>query len=244
MRQILPSPIEAVDLFDAYRPADPTAPLLRVNMVMSADGRATDRTGRTGELGRPGDKQLFRALRAMADAILVGAGTARAESYGPHRMTGELRERRLELGRPLAAPLVLVSRSLELDWESPMFTEAERPTVVMTCDAAPRERRGAAARAAMLVIAGDETVDLELGLATLRREFGFAHVLCEGGPTLNEPLFELGLVDELCLTLTPLLVGTETRGILPSMSHGAELELVQLLEEEGELYLRYALGRA
>lgn len=242
MRRLLPDPADDVDVYDAYRVDDGTAHL-RVNMVLSTDGRAQDRDGRTGALGGAGDQLVFRTLRALADGILVGAGTARAEGYGPHRLREGLRERRIADGRPLPAPIVVVSRSLDLDYGAPLFTEAQSPTVVLTCEAAPEEGRSAAARAGVLLIAGEEEVDLRLGIAALRERFGMAHLLCEGGPTLNGPLFDAGLADELCLTMTPVLVGAEAASLVGNLSAARPLRLTHALEDAGELYLRYAVAR-
>lgn len=242
MRRLLPGPVADVDLHEQYSLGD-VATHLRVNMVLSADGRATDREGRTAGLGGPGDKDVFRTLRALADGILVGAGTVRTEGYGPHRLSDGLRERRIMDARPLPAPIVVVSRSLDLPFEAPLFTEAETPTIVLTCEAAPEDGRQAAARAGILLIAGEDDIDLPLGLAALGERFGLCHLLCEGGPSLNQPLFEAGLVDELCLTLAPVLVGAEGPSLVPELPVAHDLTLEHVLENEGELYLRYAVKR-
>lgn len=241
MRRLLPGPAADIDPYEAYR-LEEVASHLRLNMVLSADGRATDREGRSGGLGGPADKEVFRTLRALSDAILVGAGTVRTEGYGPHRIREDLRERRIADARPLPSPIVVVSRSLELPYDAPLFTEAETPTIVLTCEAAPSEGRHAAARAGILLIAGDEEIDLPLGITTLGERFGLCHLLCEGGPTLNAPLLESGLVDELCLTLSPSLVGSDAPGLVSDLSHGHDLTLEQVLEQDGELFLRYAVG--
>lgn len=243
MRRLLPAPTEPVDPYDAYRvPAG--QPFLRVNMVSSADGAATDERGRSGGLTGEGDQELFRTLRALADGIVIGAGTVRIEGYGPHRLRADLAERRRADGRTEPAPIVVVTRSLDLDFTAPLFTEAAVPTVVLTCDASPAGRRADAAKAARVLVAGDHEVDLAEGLRLLREELGLSHLLCEGGPTLNVPLFSADLVDELCLTLSPLLVGGSGPRILPALLGTRHLELSQLCEQDAELYLRYALRRA
>src|SRR5687768_4179928 len=128
MRQLLPEPRSDVDLLEAYRPLDPSSPLLRLDMVASANGAATDEMGRTTGLGGPGDHTIFHALRAMADAILVGAGTARIERYGPHRPSPEHAAARIREGLSEAAPICLVSGSLLLEPESALFSQARTPT--------------------------------------------------------------------------------------------------------------------
>jgi riboflavin biosynthesis pyrimidine reductase len=243
MRQLLPVFRDPVDAYEVYRPQDPPASLVRVNMVASADGAATDERGRTEGLTGPGDQWLFRVLRALADGILVGAGTVRAEGYGPHRVHPELVERRLADGRDRPARIVVVSRSLELDFGAPLFTEAASPTVVLTCEAAPADRRSSAERAAHVVVVGDEAVDLEAALTLLRTEFGLVHLLCEGGPSLNVPLFERDLVDELCLTVSPVLIGAHGPRILHQLRERQHLRLAAVCEQDGELYLRYGVGQ-
>jgi riboflavin biosynthesis pyrimidine reductase len=241
MRLLLPDPVDPVDAYDAYRPDDPRGALLRVNMIASADGAATDEHGLTEGLTAEGDRWLFRVLRAMADGILVGAGTARAERYGPHRLHPELAERRRADGRSKPAQIVVVSRTLDLDYASPLFTEAQVPTVLLTCEASPTEARARAAHAGRVLVAGDEAVDLAEGIRLLRSELGLAHLLCEGGPSLNVPLFERGLVDELCLTVAPLLIGSHGPRILHQLGERVNLELREVYEQDGELYLRYGV---
>lgn len=242
MRQLLPEPLPDVDPYDAYRPRDPRTPLVRVNMVASVDGAATDERGYSAGLSGEGDQEVFRTLRALADAIVVGAQTVRVEGYGPHRLRADLRERREADGRPDPAPIVVVSRSLELDLDTPLFTEATVRTVVLTCEAAPADRLRAARGVALVLRAGEESVDLAAGIALLRDGLGAMHVLCEGGPTLNASLFGAGLVDEVCLTLSPRLVGAGPR-ILRDVPRPCPLRLAGLCEDGGELYARYAISR-
>jgi riboflavin-specific deaminase-like protein len=238
VRQLLPEPIEGVDVYDAYRIAD-AATSLRVNMVSSVDGSVTDEKGRSGLLGGAGDREVFRTLRAQADAILVGAGTVRAEGYGPHILREDLAARRLRDGRSQPAAIVVVTRSLDLDLSSALFTDAVNPTVVLTCAAAPEEARAAAARAGRVVVAGEGDVDLEAGLRLLREEHGWAHILCEGGPRLNRRLFAARVVDELCLTIAPALVNGDGPRLVSSLPGRVRLDLVRLLAKEGELFCRY-----
>lgn len=242
MRQLLPVPLDEVDPYEAYRPDDRDRPLLRVNMVTSADGAATDAEGRAGGLSGKGDQEVFRTLRALADGILVGAGTVRVEGYGPHRLRADLARRREADGRDGPAPVVVVTRSLDLDLGSRLFTQAHTPTVVLTCEAAPVEQRRAAERAGRVLVVGDEHVDLPKAVAVLRDELGLAHLLCEGGPTLNAGLFAAGLVDELCLTVAPKLAGMRRLTITTGQLEPQGLWLLGACEQDGELYLRYRLS--
>ncbi|CAN5805965.1 pyrimidine reductase family protein [soil metagenome] len=243
MRQLLPRASDRVDPYDAYRPDDPHAPFLRLNMVASADGAVTDRRGRSGGLGGDGDRVVFRALRALADAVLVGAGTVRAEKYGPHRPPEALAARRFADGRARPAAIVVVSQSLDVDIGAPLFTEAEVPTVVLTCAASDPDRRAAIERVGRLVVAGDARVDLAAGLTGLRERLGCAHVLCEGGPTLNAALLAAGLVDELCLTVAPQLMGGSGPRLAADLEPSRDLDLIAVCEQDGELLLRYRLTR-
>jgi riboflavin biosynthesis pyrimidine reductase len=243
MRQLLPVPLEPVDLYDAYRP-DRTAPAtLRVNMVSSVDGAVTDEHGSSDGLGDAADHEVFRVLRAHADAILVGAGTARAEGYGPHRLGRDLAARRRSDGWPDPAPIVVASRSLALDPATSLFTAARTPTVVLTCAAAPADRRARLARVARVLVAGDEDVDLPGGLALLQSELGAAHVLSEGGPSLNRELFAAGLVDELCLTVAPVLVNGGGPRLATELPGRVSLALGAAYEQGSELLLRYTVVR-
>ncbi len=242
MRQLLPEAVDAVDPWDVYRPADRDAPLLRLNMVTSLDGAATDAEGRSGGLGGDGDWEVFRTLRAQADAIVVGAGTARTEGYGPHRVPAHLRQRRRGLlGAEAPASIVLVSRSLALDPASALFTEAQTPTTVLTCAASDPERRRALGRVGEVLVAGEHQVDLAEGLAQVRERHG-PIVVGEGGPSLNRLMLAEAVVDQLCVTVAPQLLGSAGPRL------GGQLEtLVQLAlrsactDDSGELFLSYAV---
>jgi riboflavin biosynthesis pyrimidine reductase len=232
MRRLLPEPAAPADPWDAY--AD--VPGLRVGMVMSVDGSTTDAEGWTDGLGGEADFRVFRTLRALADAILVGAGTVRTGRLGPARLRADLRERR---GGP-PAPIVVVSRSLDMDWTLPLFTEAETPTVVVTSHSAAAKVQ--VPGPVRVMTAGEEDVDLPAAVHALRAEY--PRLLCEGGPSLVTSLLAEGLVDELCLNIAPTLVGgshhTRLLGGLPSEM---PLEPAAVYFDEGVLFLRYRLRR-
>lgn len=242
LRRLLPEPAAEVEAYHAYRPARPLEPLVRVNMVASADGRATDEQGHSEGLGGAGDQEVFRALRALADGVLAGAGTVRAEDYGPHRLHRSVAGHRRADGRGRPAAMVVVSRSLRLDPRARVFTQARTPTVVLTCSAAPADRREALARVARVVEAGKTDVDLTQGIALLRERFGIHHLLVEGGPTLNGGLLDAGLVDELCLTVASQLVGGQGPGVVVGAQRGRHLELAGLLTDGRDLFARYRAG--
>nr|WP_196791890.1 pyrimidine reductase family protein [Motilibacter deserti] len=244
---MLPVPaVEGLDidaLFAAY--ACPDGPWLRANMVASLDGAAST-DGRSGGLSGPADKRVFRVLRALADVVLVGAGTARAEGYAAVQPHETYPERRVAAGRPPTAAIAVVTRALDLDLTSALFAGPAR-TVVLTCAAAGADRIAAARRVADVDVVGEQTVDVPAAVNALRRR-GFASVLCEGGPSLLRDVAAAGLLDELCLTVSPQLRGGGAGRLLvgPGLEPPARLSLASLLEEDGELFLRYrsAAGEA
>ena len=197
MRQLLPFPCDPVDPAAVYGDLPPagTRPTVRLNMIASIDG-ATTVGGLSGGLGGPADQALFAVLRSQADVVLVAAGTVRAEHYGP-----------------LDVPVAVLSRSCRLDWDSAFFTAAITPPIVVTVAAAPAVERKKAAGLADVVIAGERDVDLSAALGALA-ERGYARVLAEGGPSLNGQLAAAGLLDELCLTVSPLLAGGDAKRVL------------------------------
>jgi riboflavin-specific deaminase-like protein len=241
MRQLIPQlRDEALDaLYADIEISDGTdRPHVYVNMVSSADGAATI-GGRSRGLGGEADRIAFRRLRETADAILVGAGTARDEDYRPPRLSTEAQERRRARGQASLPRLVVVTSRLSLDPAARMFSDpANRPLIVTTEESAARA--DAALRAAAEILpAGRGDVDFD---STLRhmREMSIKRLLCEGGPTLNAALISRGLVDELFLTIAPLVVGHSPHRIVTGDVAGPRrLSLRELREHEGELLTRY-----
>ncbi|MER5319109.1 pyrimidine reductase family protein [Streptosporangium roseum] len=235
MRLIHPSAVGDVDLAQAY--AYPDGPCVRVNMVASADG-GTWLEGLSGGLSGGGDRRIFGVLRGLADVVVAGAATVRTEGYGPARPRESWRP--LREGRPAAPPVAVVTRRLDLDLTGPLFAEAEpyARTIVITCEAAPAERREEAARHADVIVAGRDRVDLAAAVKELG-ERGLGRVLCEGGPKINAQLAAAGLVDELCLTLSPMLIGGDAARVLDGPASLTRLRLAHVLEEEGFLFTRY-----
>jgi riboflavin biosynthesis pyrimidine reductase len=228
-------PAGTADLAEAY--AYPgTTPWLRANMVAGVDGAATHE-GRSGGLGGEADRRLLSILRALADVVVVGAGTVRAEGYGPVRPRewwGGLRE-----GRAPAPPLAIVSRELRIDVNAPLFTEALTRTIVITCGSAPEDRVRACEKRAEVIVAGEESVDLGAALDALT-ERGLVRQLTEGGPRLLAQFVAAGRLDELCLTVSPQLTAGAAARILngPEMD-SSPLRLQHVLEDDDFLFLRY-----
>jgi riboflavin-specific deaminase-like protein len=254
VKQLFPLPGGDVDVDAALslygnqdRRAGPDRPYVVVNMVASIDG-VTAVDGVSKALGSPTDRAIFLRLRDLADAIVVGAATARAERYGPARPTSAAQAARLERGQAARPPIVVVSRSVDFDWETPFFADADPCPILLVPEDVDRGKRDRAAQSADVMTSGTGAVDLPAALGQLR-DRGIEMLLCEGGPTLNAQLLGAGLVDELCLTVAPVLVGgPQSRGIIAGgITHAAlSFPLAHVLEEDSFLYLRYcsAIGPA
>lgn len=241
MRQIFPRPEPDIDPADAYDEVRSThdRPWVVTDMVASVDG-GTALAGRSGALGGPGDKAVFRALRGIADVILVGAGTARAENYGAVAIGDAQQRRRTDRGQGPVPRLALVSGRLDLDPQAAMFVDAVEAPLVFTTSTAATEQSGALAAVAEIIPAGDEHVDLSEVLAQLDARH-LRIVLLEGGPSLNGQMVADGLIDEWCLSIAPmLLAGTSARVAHgPEPEHPVPLELHRLLEQDGYLFATY-----
>ncbi len=197
------------------RPTPGIRPWVALNMVSSIDGAIADADGRSGGLSGPADKMVFRLMREWADVILVGAGTVRAENYGPAVLDEAAQKRRLHGGRPPLPRLAVVTASGNLDRTSRLFGALDGdqeldlppdPTRPMVCTSTERASEVVSllgARSEVLAIPGD----IPSGAIAALHERGFARVLCEGGPTLNAALFATDTIDEVCLTLSPVIVG-------------------------------------
>ena len=227
MRRLIPDESTTVDLraadaIDADRH-------VRVNFACSADGAVTV-DGTSKGLSSDADRELFHLLRSMADVVLVGAGTVRAENYGGARDTGGT-----------IPPIAVVTRSLDLDPAARLFTDTQVPPIVVTCADAPADRRKALDGLADVIVAGTDTVDVREAVDQLAQR-GLKHVLCEGGPHLFGWLAAAKVLDELDLSLAPLLAGGTAGRILAGVDSqlADPLRLVHVLEDSGHLFLRYS----
>jgi riboflavin biosynthesis pyrimidine reductase len=239
MRRLLPDVAADVDVLAAYEP--PPRPCVRLNMISSLDG-AISVHGRSGALGGPPDRQVFTSLREWADVILVGAGTVRAEHYGPARVDDDGQRRRVARGQLAQPPIAVVSGGADFDYASPFFADAQSPAIVVTTHDRVDAVAERAAGRAEAIGAGDGRVDAKQAIEHLRAR-GFLHVLCEGGPGLNSELTRAGVLDELCLTVSPRIVGGDGPRIIAGDAFDPPIEarLVHLLEEDGFQFLRLAL---
>lgn len=210
-------------------------PWVIVNFAATVDGRATI-DGRSGKIGSATDSAILHRLRTQVDAVMIGAGTMRAERYGRMVPDPELRAWREQIGLAPDPLAVIVSGRLELPWDAPLFSDGNGKVVIFTAsDAQPP-----ATETAVEVVRHEGGVDLPGALAHLHGEHEIRALLCEGGPHLHAQLWAAGLADELFLTTAPKLAG----GTAPRIVEGAlpdvtGLELVSLADEDGELYARY-----
>jgi riboflavin biosynthesis pyrimidine reductase len=237
------APLGPEELLARYAP-DRSTPHLRVNFVQSVDGSASV-DGLSGGLGGPADKLVFDILRGVSDVVLVGAGTARAEGYGALTVGAQFHPWREANGMPEHPAMALVSGRLDLDPASDLFAKAPRRPLVFTSKAAPPEARRRLAPVADVVDAGDERVDPTLVVRELHAR-GLTQILCEGGPSFFGDLIAADLVDELCLTISPVLEGGSGPRIArspggPVVPRG--LELTGLLRAGSLLLSRWSRAR-
>ena len=225
------------DLSQLY--ARPDAPSLRMNFVSSLDG-AVDVAGYSEGLSGPADKRIFGLLRQLSDAVMVGAGTLRHEGYRAVRLDENRRAWREERGLAAYPTLVVVSASLDVDPGQGAFADAPVRPIVITHEQSPPHRRRRLEEVAELLISGDHEVDLAAAVAELRTR-GLNQVLCEGGPHLFGGLLAAGLVDELCLTVSPLLAGPGAGRIVAGRPRDATvgMRLVHMLTADDTLFTRY-----
>ena len=230
-------------LYELYSyPAELKRCWVRGNAISSVDGGATT-GGTSGGLGGEGDRRLFRVLRELADVIVVGAGTARAENYAGAQMSLAQRRNRQHRGQDEIPPIALVTRSARLEHDLPVFTRTEVPPLVLTCSDAvadARSRLGGAAEVLDCSGADPGEVDAAAALAALA-ERRLVRVLTEGGPTLLGTFVEHELLDEMCLTFAPVLVGGDAKRV--TAGTGDVLTRMRrahlIADADGYLYARY-----
>ncbi|MEV7095603.1 pyrimidine reductase family protein [Amycolatopsis sp. NPDC051045] len=241
MRSVWPlatGELTGTDLEGIYAyPADLSRPWVQVNFVASADGAAEIDTTSAG-LSHAADRKVFLLGRDLADVLLVGAGTVRAEDYRGVVAGAKRLERRRRLGFVGVPPIAVVTRTADLDPASRLFTETAVAPIVVTTDTA--DTRALEAAGAEVLRAGEEDVDLPRALGLLAAR-GLRRIDCEGGPALFARLVAADLVDQLCLTVAPLLVagpaGRIAAGAAPAVPR--RLALASILVEDGFTLLRY-----
>ncbi len=250
MQRLFPEPAADLDpptIYDALwreLPLPPhDRPYVLLNMVTSVDGKAALAGGAAG-IGSATDHRLMRALRAATDATMIGAATLRAERVDP-RVGAERAAARVTRGVPPEPLAVVISGGGDLPLDRRYFAHAEVPRVVLLGAAATPERRAALAARARVFVAPTPQPEPAWALGVLRRECGVRHLLVEGGPTLNGALLAADLVDELCWTLAPKIVGGGESLTLVAGSPLPEprrLHLRSAYLHEDEFFLRYRLA--
>jgi riboflavin biosynthesis pyrimidine reductase len=241
MRMLFPDCADAVDPAEVYAdlPGADGRPSVRLNMIVSVDG-GTSWNGVSGALGGPADKALFQVLRSLTDVVLVASGTMKAEHYGPAVLPQATRDARRQRKQTAVPPIAVVSRSCQFDWGSPFFTEATERPMVITVSGADAADRARAEQVADVIIAGEHDVDLTRAMHELGAR-GTRTVLAEGGPTLNGDLARARLLDELCVTLSPLLASGDAKRIIAgsTLDELERLRLRSVCAEDDYLFLRY-----
>lgn len=215
-------------------------PWVQANFVSSADGAVTVDDVSEG-LSNPADKRIFLLGRDLCDVMLVGGGTVRAENYCGARAGGERAERRARHGLAPVPPIAVVTGGANLDPAAPLFTDTRVSPILFVSERAPADKTAALARAgADIVVSGEQAVDVRQVLTELRRR-GLFRVNCEGGPTLFGDLIAHDLVDQLCLTVAPLLAGSGAGRIVSGLQSDAprKMELASVLLEDSFTMHRY-----
>ncbi|MGC0274497.1 pyrimidine reductase family protein [Pseudactinotalea sp. Z1739] len=226
------------DLLTRYQVPDRSRTHLRTNFVTSLDGAATH-NGLTQGLNNEADHQVFHTLRMLADVVLVGAGTVRNEGYEELAVTDARADWRTAQGWPPHPVMAVVSRTLDLDPGAPLFTRAPVRPIVFTTTEAPEGPRSRLGEVADVVSAGSGSVEPGQVVAELTRR-GLPQILSEGGPAWFATMIEHDAVDEMCLTLSPLLEGGDaTRIVRDGRQRTSAMSLLSLLRAEDMLILRY-----
>lgn len=204
-----------------YAYPDVNRPWVRTNFVATLDGAAFSEEGTSGALGGDIDTHVFGILRSLADVVVVGAGTARKEGYGPSSL-----------------PIAVVSRSLDI----PDALLVPGQIVITTADA-PADKLARLREVVDVIAVGQDEINWTAALHELDSR-GLRHVLCEGGPSLHGDLIGLDLVDEVCLTVAPVLAA----GSAPRIAHGPDahdrtMRLGHVLDVGGVVLTRWVRDR-
>ncbi|EFQ82497.1 riboflavin biosynthesis protein RibD C-terminal domain protein [Aeromicrobium marinum DSM 15272] len=242
IRQVLPgspgTPVGPAQLEDLYPwpvwPADLV--WVRAMMVTTLDGAAAGPDGLSGSISSPEDRDVLVAVRRHADVVLIGAGTLRGERYSPMTARASDAQQRHEAGQRSAPTLAVLSGSLDLPWDLPVWAGSTHRPVVLSRDDADPGRIATARTHADLVLLPDLAPATIIGALVER---GLRRIVCEGGPSLLRELMVAGLVDEADITVSPLFVGTSQSSVTETMAVPARFRLVHLLESDGTLMARY-----
>ncbi|MGZ4598906.1 MAG: pyrimidine reductase family protein [Oryzihumus sp.] len=240
------SPEALAELYEYPRSATRGVPWVRANFVTTLDGAATGSDGRSGSINTGADREVFGLLRALADVVLVGAGTARIEGYRPIAARAQWQDVRGRSGRADPPVLAVASRSAQLPPLLRERPEGAGEVILLTCERAPEEAVEAA-RAALgadnVIVRGGDGVDLDAAIKELAAR-GLTRILCEGGPQLMHDLVSAGHLDELCLTIAPTIVAGDHTRITAGPSIVEHLVPRVLIESEGTVLGRWVRADA
>lgn len=213
---------------------------VRAMMVTTLDGAAAGHDGLSGSVSSSADQLVFNAVRRHADAVLIGAGTLRAEQYSPMRAKPADAARREANGQQLAPQLTVVSGSLKLPWDLPVWRESALQPIVITSDQADSSRLDVAREHATVIPLGNVT---PTAIVEALAERGLRRIVCEGGPRLLRDLVAAGLVDEADITLSPVFAGTDASPTTAALAQIASFTLTQVFQGDGALMMRYLVKR-
>lgn len=232
-------PISADDVVEAY-PWPESGPWVRAMMVTTLDGAAAGPDGLSGSISSAADQAVFNAVRRRADTVLIGSGTLRAEKYTPMRAKEADAEARAAAGQLPAPVLAVVSASLDLPWDLPVWSESTHRPLVLTAHTATPERRAEAERHAEVIELEATTPEV---IVTALVDRGLRRIVCEGGPTLLNEFVRQERVDELDITVSPVIAGTAVSPVTPVLAGVAAFRLEGVLIEDDFLMGRYVARR-
>ena len=235
--EILSGPMTGspVDIAPAY--AWPEGAWTRAMMLTTLDGAIAGADGLSGSISSATDRLIFSEVRRLADAVLVGAGTIRAERYNPMKARPEYQAARTAAGMKSAPVVVIVSRSLDLPWQDPLFHESAQQPIVLTGahDPSSSELKRAHAHADVQQIPDLEASTI-IGAVHAR---GLSRIVCEGGPTLLTQMAAADLIDEYDITLAPILAGNGHGIVDGPLGEIPRLHLAQAITDDGFVFAKY-----
>lgn len=239
MRRLVPGDPRPITPDEAYD--WPAAQWVRACMVMGLDGSIAGPDGRSGSISSATDRAVLAAIRRYADAYLVGAQTVRAERYSAVRAQPDVVERRKASGQAAAPTLAVVSATCRFDWDDVAFTGSEIRPIILTVERSDPAARQIASQWCDVVVVGAERVEPGAALTALA-ERGLTRVTCEGGASLLADMIRSDTLDEIDLTLAPLVTGAP-RPAGPGSAVLHRMDMHQLLEDDGFLFARYLRRR-
>lgn len=216
----------------------PDGAWLRAMMVTSLDGAAAGSDGLSGSISSEADRRIFAEARRLCDAVLVGAGTIRAERYRPMRAKPEYAGARAADGLQAAPVVAIVTGSADLPWDEPLFAESTLPVLVIAPSSAAADRLEQARAHADLVVLPGDRLDPVAVVAELHRR-GLRRIVCEGGPRLLRDVAQAGLIDEADIAVAPMLVGGGQVGTGAPFAVPVRFDLAHVIVDEGFAFHRY-----